>query len=175
MTDIEKAGGDVADHETASDPTNSAELEEWLALRKKAGLKIDPETAEVDCWYAATLDPYGVDPNLPEEYRQVGREYFARAPESEVWVSFDDLSEEVVKRIWQRMAAGDYAPSAPQEAKVLRDLSAKETWAILDSLAPDIQLTIERSLDGRFQLIISESREGPERRGSGMNFLETTP
>ena len=33
------------------------ELEEWLAIRKEAGLKINPETAEVDWTYAQTLDP----------------------------------------------------------------------------------------------------------------------
>jgi hypothetical protein len=44
------------------------------ALRQAVGLHIDPETAEVDCIYAQTLDPYGDFPNLPEEYQQVGRE-----------------------------------------------------------------------------------------------------
>jgi hypothetical protein len=52
---------------------------EWLALRKKAGREIDPETAEVMWVYAQTLDPYGIDPELPEECYSVGREYFARA------------------------------------------------------------------------------------------------
>src|SRR5262245_6113391 len=34
-------------------------IEQWLAIRKEAGLKIDPATAET-CWqYAQTLDPYG--------------------------------------------------------------------------------------------------------------------
>jgi hypothetical protein len=37
-------------------------------------------------WYAQTLDPYGVDPDLPEELQQAGREYFARSPGSDVWV-----------------------------------------------------------------------------------------
>ena len=40
------------------------EREAWLAIRKEAGLKIDPETAEVECVYALTLDPYGVYPDL---------------------------------------------------------------------------------------------------------------
>jgi len=56
----------------------------WLAGRKEAGLKIDPETAEVEWTYAQTLDPYGVYPELPEEYWQVGREYFARSSGSDV-------------------------------------------------------------------------------------------
>jgi hypothetical protein len=59
-------------------------VKRWLARRKKAGLKIDPETAEVNWVYAQTLDPYGVYRALPEEYQQVGREYFARSPGSNV-------------------------------------------------------------------------------------------
>ena len=57
-------------------------VDEWLAIRKEAGRKIDPETAEVEWTYAQTLDPYGIYPELPEEWQQVGREYFARSPGS---------------------------------------------------------------------------------------------
>ena len=46
---------------------------QWLAIRKEAGLKLDPETAEVEWCYAQTLDPYGVDPDLPEQCQQIGR------------------------------------------------------------------------------------------------------
>ena len=56
------------------------EVEEWLAIRKEAGLHINPETAEVDWTYELTLDPYGVEPEIPEEYQQIGRAYFARSP-----------------------------------------------------------------------------------------------
>jgi hypothetical protein len=56
-------------------------VEEWLAARKEEGLKIDPDTAEVDWHYAQTLDPYGVYPDLPEECQCVGRKYFARRRE----------------------------------------------------------------------------------------------
>lgn len=67
--------------------------EQWLASRREAGLKIDPQTAEVDWIYARVVDPYGVYPELPEEYSCVGREYFARSPGSDIWVSFGDLPE----------------------------------------------------------------------------------
>jgi hypothetical protein len=85
-------------------PREKAEIEQWLTLRKEEGLKIDPETAEVDWWYAQTLDPYGVydEWELPEEFHQVGREYFARAPESDIWVRFGDLPKQTVKRLEQR-------------------------------------------------------------------------
>jgi len=59
------------------------EIENWLAIRKEAGLQIDPETAEVDWDYALALDPYYVGYEIPEEYQQVGREYFARSPGSD--------------------------------------------------------------------------------------------
>jgi len=68
-------------------------VKQWLAIRKEAGLNIDLETAEVDWIYAQTLDPYGVYKDLPEEYQQVGRAYFARSPGSDIWVNFGDLAE----------------------------------------------------------------------------------
>lgn len=74
----------------------------WRALLRIAGQQIDPNTAEVDWIYGLTLDPYGVYPDLPEEYRQVGREYFARAPGTEVWVNFHDLPKGTRERLWAR-------------------------------------------------------------------------
>ena len=68
---------------TVNDNSEMA-VDQWLAIRKEEALKIDPSTAEVDWTYALTLDPYGVYPDLPEECQQVGREYFARRPGSEV-------------------------------------------------------------------------------------------
>jgi len=77
-------------------------VEEWLAIRKEEGLKIDPGTAEVTWHYAQTFDPYGVDPDLPAELQQIGREYFARSPDSDIWVHFGDLPEKVREALWQR-------------------------------------------------------------------------
>jgi len=76
--------------------------EQWLAIRRAAGLKIDPETAEVDWTYAQTLDPYGVVPDLPEECEQIGREYFARSPDSDIWVHFSDLPEATSEALWKK-------------------------------------------------------------------------
>jgi hypothetical protein len=90
---------------TKSDRTKAmdqAEIDEWLAARKRAGQSIDPETAEVDWWYAQTLDPYGIDPDLPDEYWQVGREYFACAPNSDVWVNFSDLPDATRETLWKK-------------------------------------------------------------------------
>jgi len=84
--------------------SEKAEDEQWLAIRKEAGLKIDPETAEVDWNYGQTLDPYGVcdEWELPDEFHCVGREYFARSPGSDVWVHFSDLPDTVREEIWAR-------------------------------------------------------------------------
>jgi hypothetical protein len=82
--------------------TAHQEIERWLAARKEAALHIDPETAEVEWWYALTLDPYGVLPELPEECRQVGREYFARSPGGDVWVEFGDLPETTKDALWKK-------------------------------------------------------------------------
>jgi hypothetical protein len=81
-----------------------AEIERWLAVREEEALKIDPETAEVDWSYGQTLDPYGVcdEWELPEEFHQVGREYFARAPGSDIWVKFGDLPKETRDELWKR-------------------------------------------------------------------------
>ncbi len=79
------------------------EINEWLTMRKQAGLTIDPETAEVQWWYARTVDPYGVSPELPKECDVVGREYFARSAGSEMWVSFDDLPAPIREALWNKL------------------------------------------------------------------------
>jgi hypothetical protein len=84
--------------------SEKAEIEHWLAIRTEAGLKIDPETAEVDWNYGQTLDPYGVldEWELPEEFHQVGREYWARSPGSDIWVNFGDLPDTVREKLWTK-------------------------------------------------------------------------
>jgi hypothetical protein len=77
-------------------------VEQWLRIRKEAGLRIDPETAEVDWTYAQTLDPYGDDLALPKEHYQVGREYFARSPGTKVWVWFGDLPDLTASALWEK-------------------------------------------------------------------------
>jgi hypothetical protein len=95
----------------------------WLASRKEAGLKIDPETAEVEWTYAQTLDPYGVYPELPEECQQIGREYFARSPGSDVWVRFGDLPDAIRNALWEKhksklaFPAGLFLPFRPRSPK----------------------------------------------------------
>jgi hypothetical protein len=82
----------------------SQEFQEFLAIRKEAGLKIDPATAEVDWEYGRLADPYGIRPDLPEgeEYQQIGRVYLARSPGSDIWVWFGDLPEATDDALWEK-------------------------------------------------------------------------
>jgi hypothetical protein len=73
--------------------TKELTVEEWLAIRKEEGRKIDPSTAEWGWCYAQVVDPYDVYPEIPED-DCIGREYFARRPGSQIWVAFSDLPEE---------------------------------------------------------------------------------
>ena len=80
---------------------NKLTCEQWLQIRKDEGPRIDPETAEVMWVHAQTFDPYGVNPDLPEELKQIGREYFARSLGGGIWVHFDDLPNETLKKLWE--------------------------------------------------------------------------
>jgi hypothetical protein len=66
-----------------------------------------PETAEVYWEYGQICDPYDVE-DLSEEYQCIGRNYFARSPGSDVWVSLHDLPKVVCDRLWPRINAGDF-------------------------------------------------------------------
>ena len=89
-------------------PVMNEELRNWLAVRKEEAKRIDAATAEVDWNYTQVLDPYGIDHELPEVYRLtdecdcVGRSYFARAPGSDVWVSFVDLPDATREVLWRK-------------------------------------------------------------------------
>ena len=78
------------------------ESKEWLATRKEIGRQIDPDAAEVIWQFEPVLDPYQVCKDLPDQLQLVGREYFARSLETEVWVSFDDLPKSSRNRLWRR-------------------------------------------------------------------------
>jgi hypothetical protein len=78
-------------------------VEQWLAIRKEVGLHIDAEIAEVFWKYTQVLDPYGVEPDLPPECYQTGRDHFARSPRSDVWVWFGDLPEATCGALEERI------------------------------------------------------------------------
>lgn len=89
----------------------AAEVKQFLTERKEAGVRLDPATAEVSCEYGEILDPYGVwGRDLSPEGHCSGWQYFARAPGSDVWVSFQDLSEGTSKALRARMESGEFHP-----------------------------------------------------------------
>ena len=83
-------------------------VQEWLAIRKEAGKKIDPQTAKVMRTHCYTVDPYGVYSDLSDEERQVGRVYFACSPDSKIWVHFGDLTDEITTELWKNIKSGKY-------------------------------------------------------------------
>ena len=93
MSNEQKTVDKMDPSQTAKEPTVEITVKYLVALRQAVGLQIDPETAEVLWIYALTVDPYGDYPDLPEEYQQIGLEYFARSPGSDIWVSFGDLPQ----------------------------------------------------------------------------------
>jgi hypothetical protein len=90
-------------------------VEQWLAIREEAGLKIDPETAEVASWFTQVGDPYGVYPEPPEEYQCVGRAYFACAPGTKIWVEFDDLPEAISDALMKKLIRSAWSTSTDDD------------------------------------------------------------
>ena len=137
---------------------------EWLAIRKEAGQKLDPEAAEVICRYVQIADPYGVCADFPEELDCVGRLFFARSPESDIWVEFGDLPKATVEKLMRWMESGDYDKSPLGQD---RDRIVPLTYEIAQA---EVQVALRRNLwtsgllieecrqlpDGRFQFIAKE-------------------
>jgi hypothetical protein len=80
---------------------------QWRAIRVKAGLTIDPQTAEVYWQHAQIMDPYGVGLDLHEEAQNIGRVFFARSRESNIWVAFEDLPDAKRAALWERIEHND--------------------------------------------------------------------
>ena len=109
--------------------TLNEESEVWLAIRKEAAKAINPANAKVCSEHGYGTDPYRIDPDLPVEYQQIGRNYFARAPGSDVWVSFHDLPQSVVEELWRRPARN---PSAfndlPNVNRLVAEIMARDSY-----------------------------------------------
>jgi hypothetical protein len=94
-------------------------IRKWLATRKEAALRINPETADVFPTYVQIMDPYR-DPDLPEEYGPEGLGCFARSPGGDTWVWFGDLPEAICdvlqKKHRKTLALVFYAPAPPSDA-----------------------------------------------------------
>src|SRR4051812_12192426 len=102
--------------------TVNEDIEMWVAIREEAAKSINPATAKVIWQYGQIVNPYGLEPN-PDDADCIGRNYFARAPGSDVWVSFHDLPESVVDELWKRLERNDPggpSPSGPDLPNVNR-------------------------------------------------------
>ena len=134
--------GCESEEEKAAWRAKQKELEEWLAIRKAEGLHIDPDTAEVDWDYAQTLDPYGVYPDLPDEWQQVGREYFARSPGSDIWVCFDDLPKNTRDALWERHNSKLAFPAGLEDVLELveTEIGANGRGALEDAMENDLSI-----------------------------------
>jgi hypothetical protein len=93
-------------------------VEQWLAARKEAGREIDIETCELGCWHTRDFDPYLADPDLPEEWNQISRNWFVRSPSSRGWVHYGDLPEAALRAMWDRIER-ERARRAALNAKIL--------------------------------------------------------
>jgi hypothetical protein len=105
------------------------ETEAWLAIRKEAGKAINPATAKVMSRYAAVDNEYGV---FPDDSGCIGRVNFARAPGSDVWVSFYDLPESICDELWKRLERKDpdgpspFDPDLPDVKRLVTEIMARD-------------------------------------------------
>ena len=88
-------------------------MQEDRILKEKAGRMIDVETCEIEWCFAQTLDPYGIEPDLPDDLWQVGRSYFVRSAESDGWVCAYDLPEDKRRALYARIKRGDVGDGIP--------------------------------------------------------------
>jgi len=141
--------------------TGRQHIEQRYAALREAGLKIDPSTADVTWHYGDTFDPYGIK-DLPEEYRQSGRVYFARAPDSDVWVCFEDLPEETVEALWRR--ASDWGVLTPNNLPFFLEQNMMVTLRDHPELLFQYERLVE-SLDRTVEGLPDEGFKARWRRG----------
>ena len=87
---------------------DSEEYRKFEQERIDAGKLIDLNTAILDWGWGYIVDVYGVLDDLHEEEKCVGRVYFLRAPDSDIWVNIYDLPEETRDEFWRLLDAGYY-------------------------------------------------------------------
>ena len=129
-------------------------------------LKIDPETAEVDWEYGQVMDPYGVYSDLPEECQQVGRQYFARSPGSDIWVHFRDLPDETRHALWEKHKSQLAFPAGLEDGREAARIVARELQDLManDLAAPDLEGRIRECLV-QYVMQAAPDLESPMREG----------
>jgi hypothetical protein len=82
---------------------NERERSVFERMVKEVARHIDPETAKVTCVDRTPSDPHVIHPHIPEELRQhIGLAYFARSPDIDIWVNFDDLPQATRDALWKK-------------------------------------------------------------------------
>ena len=85
---------------------DSEEYRKFEQERIDAGKLIDLNTAILHWGWGEILDVYGVLDSVAQSC--IGRVYFLRAPDSDIWVNIYDLPEETRDEFWRRLDAGYY-------------------------------------------------------------------
>ncbi len=151
----------LLDHISAQ--LSQPEAQGWLAIVKEAGQKLDPETAVAARWYVRALDPYGFCADYPDGWNVGEKAWFARSPESDIWVLFGDCPKATCERLCQRMDAGDFNRPAdlepPTPALEIRSHMELELSCWIGRSRFKID-ECNQFLDGRFQLVIREDSDG---------------
>jgi hypothetical protein len=85
----------------------------WLASRYAAAEAVDIDTCKVFSQHVQTMDPYGCDLAMPEEYDCIGRETFviSDATDGKVWIA--DLPKEKIDALDERMKRGSAITEIP--------------------------------------------------------------
>jgi len=125
----------------------------FRAERKEAGRRIDPRNAEVGFWDVEEVDPYGILESIPPCCSCTIEGQFARSPDSNGWVFFEDLPDatreelsymverfETQLKIVNIVRSGDLTPDERELYILTFETLLKELYATQRGLDPLKQL-----------------------------------
>ena len=156
----ELPAGDSTSEFSEESTEKPIDLQALKALREEVGRSIDPETAEVIFSYCYTVDPYGEWADIPEEYQQVGRQYFARPPGGDTWVCFGDLPESTRDALREKLKdPGDGNPlnksfiwSPPTDEEIERSIQSAVAMLIFRFTTVGEQRSLIQSLKNQIRI-----------------------
>jgi hypothetical protein len=97
--------------------------------RVAAGKLIDAKTADLHWHWGLILDPYGVWNDPDYDRGCIGRLYFLRAPNSDIWVCDEDLPKETYDEMCRLSESGYYEKRSATRARAASD----EVWRPFES------------------------------------------
>jgi hypothetical protein len=99
-----------------------------MAMRRAAGKLIEPATAIIHMeWHVTAGDEYGDGIRCDSGY-SFKKQWFARDPDLDVWVWFDDLPAATRKAIYALMDSDYYENRALVEIGLFDDIDDAEAW-----------------------------------------------